>query len=340
MKKNKFIIFIACLLTLSMLVVGCSSDKQDNNKENAVAIVNGQSISQESFDQYLNYQKKVAEANGYMAPDMWGDSYEDGRTYEEIMKEAVLEQLVLLKVQDQMAEEANVEVTNKDVDKEIDNKLTTDEQKKGMDEFIETMGITKDFFRYTIYRSELLAKKYIEEVVKIEDEKAETFYNQMKAEIDSVKASHILVATEEEAKDIIKQVKDGADFAEIAKEKSLDKGSAVNGGDLGYFTKSKMVKEFADAAFALEVGQISEPVKSQFGYHIIKVTDRRMDFESNKDDVVLNLKSQKFNELVQQTREKAEVEILIELAKPKAPEAPKTPEQEESKEDNNTQDAE
>jgi peptidyl-prolyl cis-trans isomerase C len=89
-----------------------------------------------------------------------------------------------------------------------------------------------------------------------------------------VHARHILVPTEGEAKDIEAQLKSGADFATLAKEKSKDPGAA-EGGDLGYFTKEQMVPEFAEAAFKLDKGQISDPVKTQFGWHIIQVLDKR-----------------------------------------------------------------
>ena len=91
-----------------------------------------------------------------------------------------------------------------------------------------------------------------------------------------IRARHILVATENGAKGIIAELNAGGDFATIAKAKSTDPGSAPKGGDLGYFTKGQMVKEFEAAAFALRPGQITEaPVKTQYGWHIIKVEDRR-----------------------------------------------------------------
>jgi peptidyl-prolyl cis-trans isomerase C len=93
---------------------------------------------------------------------------------------------------------------------------------------------------------------------------------------EEVHARHILVKTEQEAKDIIAQLKKGADFEKLAKEKSTDPGSGESGGDLGYFTKDKMVPEFADAAFKMTAGQISDtPVHSQYGWHIIQVLDKR-----------------------------------------------------------------
>jgi peptidyl-prolyl cis-trans isomerase C len=99
-----------------------------------------------------------------------------------------------------------------------------------------------------------------------------------------VHARHILVATEGEAKDIEAQLKNGADFATLAKEKSKDPGAA-EGGDLGYFTKDQMVPEFAEAAFKLDKGQISDPVKTQFGWHIIKVEDKRIKPTPTYDEV-------------------------------------------------------
>lgn len=93
-------------------------------------------------------------------------------------------------------------------------------------------------------------------------------------QVSEVKASHILVSTEEEAKELRKEILAGKPFAEVAKEKSSCP-SGRNGGDLGYFGKGQMVKEFEDSAFSLPVGEVSEPIKTQFGYHLIQVTDQR-----------------------------------------------------------------
>lgn len=93
---------------------------------------------------------------------------------------------------------------------------------------------------------------------------------------EEVHARHILVSTEDEAKAIIADLKKGTAFDKLAKEKSTDKASGAEGGDLGWFKKSDMVKEFADAAFGLKKGELSEaPIKTQFGYHIIQIDDRR-----------------------------------------------------------------
>ena len=113
----------------------------------------------------------------------------------------------------------------------------------------------------------------------ITDEVLKAKYDELTKQVtppQEVHARHILVKTEQEAKDIIAQLKKGGDFEKLAKEKSTDPGSGESGGDLGYFTKDKMVPEFADAAFKMNAGQISDaPVHSQYGWHVIQVLDKR-----------------------------------------------------------------
>jgi peptidyl-prolyl cis-trans isomerase C len=135
---------------------------------------------------------------------------------------------------------------------------------------------------------------------------------QMPAE-QEVHARHILVPTEDEAKAIEDQLKKGADFAQLAKDKSKDPG-ASNGGDLGYFTKDQMVPEFAEAAFKLDKGQISDPVHTQFGWHIIKVEDKRIKPTPTFDEVKGQLENYVAHraqaELVSNLRSAAKIERL------------------------------
>lgn len=136
---------------------------------------------------------------------------------------------------------------------------------------------------------------------------------------EEVRARHILVETEEKAKELAAQLKKGADFAKLAKENSKDPGSA-DGGDLGYFTKDQMVPEFAEAAFKLEKGKISDPVKSQFGFHIIKVEDKRKQpapaFADVKPQLEQFLGRKAQGELVAKLREDAKIERLDKPAAP------------------------
>ena len=131
---------------------------------------------------------------------------------------------------------------------------------------------------------------------------------------EEVRARHILVPTEDEAKKILADLKKGANFETVAKEKSKDPGAAAQGGDLGYFTKDQMVPEFADVAFKLQKGQLSDPVKSQFGWHIIKVEDKRSKapppFEQVKDQVETYVQRKAQAEYVTKLRDAGKVERL------------------------------
>jgi peptidyl-prolyl cis-trans isomerase C len=131
---------------------------------------------------------------------------------------------------------------------------------------------------------------------------------------NEVHARHILVKTKEEALAIIKDLDAGKKFEDIAKEKSTDPGSGANGGDLGYFGQGQMVPEFEKAAFALEPGSYTkEPVQSQFGFHVIKVEDKRQKQPPAFDEVKEQFRSvvlrDKYFALVKQLRDAAKVDI-------------------------------
>lgn len=147
---------------------------------------------------------------------------------------------------------------------------------------------------------------------------------------EEVHARHILVKTEDEAKDVIKQLDAGKDFAELAKEKSTDPNKD-DGGDLGYFSRGRMVKEFEDAAFALEKGTYSKtPVKTDFGYHVIKVEDKRdappPAFEQVQDQVRQLVMRDKYLALLNQAKASSQVEIMDETLRKGYEDANKQPE--------------
>jgi peptidyl-prolyl cis-trans isomerase C len=131
---------------------------------------------------------------------------------------------------------------------------------------------------------------------------------------EEIHARHILVKTEDEAKTIIKELDAGKDFAELAKAKSTDPNKS-DGGDLGYFKKGQMVPEFETAAFALEKGKYSKtPVKTQFGYHVIKVEDKRIapppPFDKVKEQVKQVVMRDKYMDLLKTSKDSAKIEIL------------------------------
>lgn len=153
---------------------------------------------------------------------------------------------------------------------------------------------------------DLLRQKAAIEDVKVTEDELKQYYNQYKPQI---RASHILVKDEKTAQEIKAKLDKGEDFAKLAKEYSQDAGSAQNGGDLGWFGPGKMVKEFEDAAYALNVGQVSQPVKTEYGYHIIKVTDKKKkpSYEQMKEEIEFEVKKNK----IDSSKMESKVEKLI-----------------------------
>ena len=151
------------------------------------------------------------------------------------------------------------------------------------------------------------------------DEAAQALYEEVIAQVPEeprIRARHILVETEDEAKEIKAALDAGADFADIAREKSTDPGSGADGGDLGWFTKEEMVPDFANAAFALEPGEISEPVKSDFGWHVIKAEGKRSKpgFDEVEGEIEEMLRRQRQHEIITVLRENADIEKFYDVA--------------------------
>ncbi|HIV75842.1 MAG TPA: peptidylprolyl isomerase [Candidatus Pseudogracilibacillus intestinigallinarum] len=176
----------------------------------------------------------------------------------------VLTELITFKVL-----EDKYEVSDDEVQKEYDK--LKEQVGEDFDSILEMQGLTEDELKEDI-RKGLLNEKALTEGIEVTDEEIESYYENMKTE---VKASHILVDDEETANKVKKELDDGADFAKLAKKYSTDEANKDKGGDLGYFTVGTMVGEFEEKAFTMEKDEISEPVASDFGFHIILVTDKK-----------------------------------------------------------------
>lgn len=134
--------------------------------------------------------------------------------------------------------------------------------------------------RLEYLRDKALMETYLRDQIETEvtDEAVENFYREQVAGTETqeeLRARHILVESEEEAQEILSELEGGADFAELATERSQDPAGEADGGDLGYFTRDQLVPEFAELAFSTEVGEIAGPVETQFGWHVLRVEDRR-----------------------------------------------------------------
>lgn len=192
--------------------------------------------------------------------------------------------------------------------------------------------------RMSFLEAQALRNTYIEEEIQksVTDAELKARYEKDVAGYappEEVRARHILVKTKEEAEAVIADLQAGGDFAAIATEKSLDPGSKVNGGDLGFFTKGQMVPAFEAEAFSLAPGEISKaPVESQFGFHVLKVEEKRSQpvptFEEVKEQVTQVVQREKFQEILGKLKGEAKIELLNQepaAAAPTAPAAPAAP---------------
>jgi parvulin-like peptidyl-prolyl isomerase len=199
--------------------------------------------------------------------------------------------------------------------------LYQEAMKKGLDKDPEYQKKVEDFKKLTLIG--LLLEKEVESKTKVTDQDVKNYYEKHKSElspITAIRISHILVKSEAEAKNIYDSLEKGADFAKIAREKSIDKGTAKNGGDLGYMSKGQMLPEIEATASRMKIGEISEPIKTKSGYEIIKVTNEKfgkpMEFERVKNVLFQRLSAEKqkevFDAYVENLKKSYKVEINTE----------------------------
>ena len=174
--------------------------------------------------------------------------------------------------------------------------------------------------RLAAYQAKALRDSYLAEKLAptVTDAELKTQYDVEAAKVqqtERVRAHHILVATEKEALDIIAKLKAGAKFEDLAKQYSLD-GSKDYGGDLGYFSAPEMVPEFSKATFALKVGEISAPIKTDFGWHVIRLDDRKMGTAPPFDQVKEALRNVKVRDLLQAKLQSLQSTAKVELLDP------------------------
>ncbi len=204
------------------------------------------------------------------------------------------------------------------LDSMVVRELVLEQAKKdGIDKSKEVEAKLEDLKKRVIV--EAYVRKKIEGDIKISDEDMKKFYDQNKDKFktgEQVRASHILVKSESEAQDILAQLKKGASFEDLAKKYSKD-ASAAKGGDLGWFSKGAMVPEFEKAAFSLKTGEVSNVVKTPYGFHIIKVTGKRpageRSFEEVKDQIKAAMLPAKQQEVLQQLKENLKKDAKISI---------------------------
>lgn len=322
--KKIIALFITMILGVS--TVACTSGPKDDE---IVATVNGKEITVADFKTTLNLYKTSLES--IYGTDIWETEVEDGVKYKDKFKESMLDQIVSIQAVYEDAKKKDLLPTKEEIEenvKELKESLYADDASKKK---FEDMGISDSFLKEQEEKDLALQnyKKYFEENTTISDEELKKYYEDNKDDFyrDEVEASHILISTLDEnnkelseakkkeakkkAEDILKRAKSGEEFAALAKEYSDDTGSGSQGGALGFFGKGQMVEPFENAAFSMKVGEISDLVESEYGYHIIKLTDKvqgQTSFEDAKDSIKSTLLAQKYNQKTKELYDNMKVE--------------------------------
>lgn len=287
-KKIKKVFYIFVILALFILVMVSAYLKFSNNdnkvsasKENVVAVVDGFKV----------YEGDISARLKTLSPDGKEVKAED-------VPQGVLRAMVL-------------EVF-------VNNEIDKDSKKLKYQKNAEIEKIVENFKR------NIIREKYLNDTIfsKITDKEVENEYAKI---VESVKGKeerkikHILVADEDEIERIRRNVLRSGNFEKVAKEKSIDKTSAENGGDIGYVLRSELVPEFADVAFILKAGAISKPVKTQYGWHIIKVEDIRpaqfLPFDEVKDRIKQKLQQEAIQKYLTSLTSKVNVDFKIDTKK-------------------------
>ena len=309
MNKFKKSLALGLALCLAVTAVACNKD-EEQIEEGVKAKVNDKVITQKEYDEHLAVYKKMAE-NQY-GVGAWDMEIAEGQTMGSFYETNLLDQLITDLLLVDAAEKEGITISDEELQGELNDfksYLDTDEKYK---EFLTNYNMSEDYLINSL-KNEYLINHYLS--VKIEnlqptDQELETLFKDLKMN-EKVKASHILVDTEEEANAVIDRIDKGESFEDLAKELSKDTASATNGGDLDYFQYTDMVQPFSEAAFNMEVGEVSKPVQSKFGYHVIKVTDKKEDdtvtLETKKSVLTEYYKSMKYEELLAKLNNEANI---------------------------------
>lgn len=252
------------VLALSFVIAGCSNDGEK------VATVDGQKITK-------------------------------GELYDSMIKTGGQEALSVLidgKLIDLAVKDEKIKVSDKEVEDELATFVESTGGEEAFKTALEQSGMSEKEFKENIIEY-LSLRKLLEPRIEITDEEIETYFEEYKeqlGEAEQVEASHILVDDEKTAKEVEQKLKDGEDFAKLAEEYSQDPSNASNGGELGYFGKGKMVPEFEEAVFAMKVDEISGPVETSHGFHIIHLTGKKEAKEATLEDSKEQIKDTLFEQ--------------------------------------------
>lgn len=306
LKQNKVLKLMILITIVSMVLVGCTQEE-----EGIVAKVDGDTITQEEYDKEFQVYKEVYERQ--LGEDALEKEGIDGKTIGESLKESIIEILIMEKIIEVDSQKNDVDFTEEELQQYIIDYKESIGGEESYKQFLQSNNISEDYFLENMEK-ELLVEKHKKDYiggVTVSEEQIKSYYETNSEDLIEINASHILLGSEEEALAVIKRLDSGENFADLAKAESLHSVSAVNGGSLGYFGKGMMIPEFEEVAFKLDEGEISNIVKTEVGYHIIKVQDKKESFEELKDKTTTVIKEQSYYEYIQSLRDEASVDIYL-----------------------------
>lgn len=260
---------LALILTVALLAAACGGAEDQTVPAEAVAVVGDRNIEKAQFDALMEQARKSYEAQKREFPNAGTPEYNT-------LKNQAVQFLVQRAQFEQKAEELGIEITDEDVDErleQIKEQYFSGEEEK-YEEQLEQQGLSDEQVRRDI-RAQLIQEKLFEKVteeIEVTDEEVQQQYASNKEQYgqpESRDVRHILVETQKEANDLRRQLNEGADFEKLAKDHSKDPGSAAQGGKLT-ISRGQTVPEFDKAAFSLSVNTLSQPIKTQYGFHLIQ----------------------------------------------------------------------
>ena len=320
--------FYIPVVIMTLLAMQACKKEEVKYPEGTIAVVNGAVITQEDLDAELSMAQQQFANQGQPNDEQLAE-----------IKKNLFEGLITRKVLYQESQKKGIEVDDATIDERLANmkkQFPKEDDFKGM---LEKMHLTEDALKSQLRKGMAIQKLVDQEVVdniKISDKDTKDYYDghmDLFKQSEKIQASHILVKVEPGADESVKaetlkkiekiqkELKEGGDFAELAKKYS-DCPSNAKGGDLGYFGRRQMVKPFEEAAFSLKPGEISNITETDFGYHLIKAGDRKpgtiTDYKDVKDKLVQYLKQIKTGEEVKKYIEKLKEQAKIEKFLPEA----------------------
>lgn len=313
---NKFnkSLFLITLLCIALSVAACSNNNEEKgiDDKDVMATVNGKAISKMEYDQAVAYYKDYIEYQ--YGEGAWEAEAARGLTYKEHYENYVMDTMTYRLLLLDAAEKEGIEATEEEKQHELENFKVYFQNDEDYKKYLQQSNMTEENLIGELTKDIMINHYVLSKIESLEptDEELKTIFDDLRMNVQ-VKASHILVDTEEEALNVVERINNGEDFAELAKELSVDTASGANGGDLDYFTYAKMVQPFSEAAFALEIGEVSKPVETEYGYHIIKVTDKQVDedktVETERSQLVDYYKTYEYEDLLEKLKGDAEIVI-------------------------------